>query len=263
MFEVLGRMAVRWRWLIVALWIVAVVASLPLLPRLPSALQAGGFSSARTEAAQARTLMQRELGQSPSSLLVLYQSESLAATDDAFQAAVARSLERVRLLPHVTEVILPDSSLGMISPDQSTAYAIVGLDLPSEEAQRVVPAFEAALLPQEELTIAVAGGPVSYRDIEVASQQDLRRAEVIAFPIALVALLLVFGSAVAAIVPLAVGGAGVALVLATLYLAAQATDVSIFALERSCGGVMATCSAPSRERWRRRAGRSSSPDSRC
>ncbi|MGB3328064.1 MAG: MMPL family transporter, partial [Thermomicrobiales bacterium] len=51
-----------------------------------------------------------------------------------------------------------------------------------------------------------------------------------AFPVALAALLIVFGSAVAAAVPLIVGGAGVAVILLLIWLVAHVTDMSIFTL---------------------------------
>lgn len=230
MFASLGRIAFRWRWVILAVWGAALLAALPLLPRVSGALQVGGFSSPNTEAARARAVLQQELGFAPSSLLVIYQSQTLAADDPAFQEAIGRSLAAVQRLPDVTDVVLPSLDPNLISPDGDTAYAIVGLRLPPEEAQRLVPAFEAALAPQPELTIAVAGAPVFYRDIETVSQEDLRRAELIVFPIALIALLVVFGSVIAAAMPLAVGAAGVAMVLVTVLLAAQATDLSIFVL---------------------------------
>ena len=230
MFAFLGRAAYRWRWAILFLWGVALLLALPILPRVSGALKVGGFSSPHTEAAQARDLLQRELGFAPSSLLVIYQSDTLKADDPAFQAAIARSLTRVRELPGVTDVILPSADPHLISDDGDTAYAIVGLSLGPEESQRIVPEFEAALVPQEEVRMSVTGAGASYRDIETASQRDLRRAEVIVFPIALVALLLVFGSIVAALMPLAVGAAGVALVLVSVYFATRVTDLSIFVL---------------------------------
>ena len=76
----------------------------------------------------------------------------------------------------------------------------------------------------------VAGAPAFYQDIETVSQRDLRRAELIVFPIALVALLLVFGSVIAAVMPLAVGAASVAMVLVSIVAVAQVTDLSIFVL---------------------------------
>jgi RND superfamily putative drug exporter len=78
--------------------------------------------------------------------------------------------------------------------------------------------------------LSVAGAGVFYRDIETVSQRDLRRAEAIVFPIALIALLLVFGSVVAALMPLAIGAAGVTLVLVSIFAATRVTDLSIFVL---------------------------------
>src|SRR5215213_2889477 len=230
MFAFLGRVAYRWRWSILIVWGVALLLSLPVLPRVAGSLKVGGFSSPNTEAAQAREVLERELGFAPSTLLVIYQSDVLRADDPAFQAAIDRSLAGVRALPGVTGIILPTADPSLISADRHTAYAIAGLSAEPEEAQRLVPEFEAALAPQDEVRISVTGAGASYRDIETASQRDLRRAEVVVFPIALIALLLVFGSVVAALMPLAIGGAGVALVLVSILVATRVTDLSIFVL---------------------------------
>src|SRR5215204_1513828 len=230
MFAFLGRMAYRWRWMILIVWGTALLLSLPVLPRVAGALKVGGFSSPNTEAARAREVLERVLGFAPSTLLVVYQSDDLRADNPAFQAAIDRSLSGVRTLPNVTGSILPRFDPGLISDDGDTAYAIVGLSADPEDAQRLVPEFEAALLPQDGLRISVTGAGASYRDIETASQRDLRRAEIFAFPIALVALLLVFGSVVAALMPLAIGAAGVTLVLVSIFTATRVTDLSIFVL---------------------------------
>ena len=76
----------------------------------------------------------------------------------------------------------------------------------------------------------VGGGPVFYADIQSVSEADLRRAEEIAFPFAIIALLLVFRSVIAAGLPAAIGGCSVVVSLALLYLLAQVFPVSIFAL---------------------------------
>lgn len=230
MFAALGRAAYRWRYPILVIWLLATLAALPVIPRVADSLQVGGFASTGTEEARAAQLLQRELGFSPSTMLVIYESDAYSASDPAFKRAVANSLEPVRQLPFVTDVVLPNAGAGMIAANNRTAYAMVGLKLPAEEAQRVVPAFEAAIAPQENITISVAGGPAFYRDIESVSQHDLQRAELIAFPIALITLLLVFGSVTAALLPMVVGATGVAMVLMTLVLVTQFTDLSIFVL---------------------------------
>ncbi len=162
-----------------------------------------------------------------------WSSISPMACRPTTQSSRPRSIGRwpgVRSLPSVTGIILPRTDPSLISDDGDTAYAVVGLSEGPEEAQRLVPEFEAALVPQDEVRMSVAGAGAFYRDIETVSQRDLRRAEVIVFPIALVALLLVFGSVVAALMPLAVGAAGVTLVLVSIFFATRVTDLSIFVL---------------------------------
>lgn len=220
----------RWRYLVIVVWCLGFLATLPFIPHLASSLSVGGFSSERTEAAVARGLLARELGNPASTMLVIYSSENSTATSPEFVTAVERSLARVRQLPVVEDIVLPTVAAGMVSSDLHTAYALVGLSMSPEAAQEIVPEFEEALAPQPEFTISVAGAPAFYRDIETVSQRDLRRAEIIVFPIALVALLVVFGSVVAAAVPLIVGGFSVVMVLGSLFLAAHITDLSIFVL---------------------------------
>src|ERR671919_2288409 len=138
MFSFLGRMAYRWRWPILIVWGVALPLALPVLPRVAGSLKVGGFSSPNTEAARAREVLQRELGFAPSTMLVVYQSDSLRADDPAFAAAIDRSLAGVRALPSVTGIILPSADPRLISNDSHTAYAIAGLSAGPEEAQRLV-----------------------------------------------------------------------------------------------------------------------------
>lgn len=230
MFRWLGRVTYRWRLPIIGLWALLFLVAIPFLLKVEEPLKVGGFSSDKTEATRARAVLERELAFSPSTLVVIFESDTLLATDPAFAAQSRLALLDILNVPHVVDIVMPEEDASLVSPDAEIAYALVGMDLPSEEAQRFVPEFRAALRPTPDLTALVAGGPAFYADIETVSQRDLRRAELIAFPFALVALLVVFGSVVAACVPLAVGGLGVAAVLLALYWAAHVTDLSIFVL---------------------------------
>src|SRR5260221_3848893 len=78
--------------------------------------------------------------------------------------------------------------------------------------------------------MTVGGGPVFYADIQSVSEADLRRAELLAFPFALIALVLVFRSVVAAGLPAAVGRCSVVVSLALLFLVGSVSRVSVFAL---------------------------------
>ena len=76
----------------------------------------------------------------------------------------------------------------------------------------------------------LAGGPAFYGDVQEVSERDLQRSELISLPLAALALLLVFGSLVAAGVPLVVGGAAVLVALAAIFVVATVMPMSIFVL---------------------------------
>lgn len=230
MFAALGRWSFRWRWQIVIGWLVLFALAAPILPKVEEPLKVGGFSTDQSESARTREVLESKLHSTPSQMVVIFASPSLSAHSPEFLGQVAGALANIASVPHVVSVVLPQQDEHLISKDGTTAYALVGLDLPSEEAQRDVDAFKAGLVPQPDLEITVAGGPAFYADIETVSQRDLRRAELIAFPFALIALLIVFGTVVAAAIPLIVGGLSVASVLLCIYWGAHTIDLSIFVL---------------------------------
>lgn len=81
-----------------------------------------------------------------------------------------------------------------------------------------------------ELLEVSVGGPVAVRhDIQTIIQEDLLRAELIALPVTLVLLVMVFGSAVAALLPLGVGIVAILGTNAVLRGITEITDVSVFA----------------------------------
>ena len=80
------------------------------------------------------------------------------------------------------------------------------------------------------MDIGLSGGPAFYGDVQAVSESDLRRSELISLPLAALALLLVFGSIVASAIPLAVGGAAVVVALASIFVVAGLTPMSIFVL---------------------------------
>ncbi|WP_339214431.1 MMPL family transporter [Solibacillus sp. FSL W8-0372] len=78
--------------------------------------------------------------------------------------------------------------------------------------------------------ISITGEPVISKDINLASQNDLIKAETIGLPIALIVLLLAFGTIVASLLPIFVGGATVVMTLGILTLLGDSVNLSIFVL---------------------------------
>lgn len=230
MFASLARFACRRPWFVITTWLVLIACVVPLLPRIDDPLKVGGFSSPNGEGAQATQVLNDELGFSPSQLAVIFTSDTLDATDPEFERQMETAMGEIGGLAYVDDVIMPSLDPTLIAKSGELAYAIVAIGLAPEEAQAEAQEVENRIIDQPDLDVLVAGGPSFYADVEVASQRDLRRAELIAFPVALIALLVVFGSVVAALVPLVVGTAGVGVALLALYGVAHVTDMSIFVL---------------------------------
>jgi putative drug exporter of the RND superfamily len=231
-FERLGRLVHRRRRWVIAAWAVILLVALPITPRVASALRAGGFTLDSLESARARSLLERELGLPPSALVIAYSSKAAPAGSPAFEAAAAGAAAAVAGAPHVTGVLSHLTAPGQVSADGTTAYDVVLLDLPPDQSPDALPGVRERLasLPSGPVQVALAGGPAFYGDIQAVSEADLRRSELVSLPLAALALLVVFGSVVAAGLPLAVGGGAVLVALAIIWVVAGVTQMSIFVL---------------------------------
>jgi putative drug exporter of the RND superfamily len=231
LFHRLGLLCARRRHLVVAAWAVLLLVALPLAPQLPGALRAGGFSTDDLEASRVRQLLETELGASPTAMVILLQSETDArAGEPAFEAAVAQALAGVPQAEYVTGLLTHHAAPRQVSADGRTVYAIVTLSLPPDDSPLALEPVQQALREVPGVRSYLAGGPAFYGDIQVLSERDLQRSELISLPLATLALLLVFGSIVAAGVPIVVGGAAVVVALAIIFIVASAAPLSIFVL---------------------------------
>jgi len=229
-FERLGRWSARHRRAVVGAWAVVLLAAAPLALRTADALRSGGFIRPDLESARALTLLETEIGVPQAALVVVFHSDSLTAGSAAFETAASAAMADVPTAPHVRNVVSHALSKRQVSVDGHTAYDVVFLDLSADDSPAALPGIRAALHPAPGLEVGLAGGPAFYGDVQDVSESDLRRSETISLPLAGLALLIVFGSVVAAGLPLAVGGAAVVAALAGVFLVASVTPMSIFVL---------------------------------
>jgi RND superfamily putative drug exporter len=230
-FERLGRLIHRRRWWVVGAWAAVLLLAVPFAPQVGGALRPGGFNLDDLESARARTLLQDQLGVPPSAVVVVLEATgSDLAGSPAFEAAARQATVGLRAVPHVTGVASHLLDPRQVSADRRTAYDIVFLDLSPDDSPTALGPLEAAVRHPGGISVALAGGSTFYRDVQLVSESDLRRSEIVSLPLAGLALLLVFGSIVAAGVPLAVGGATVVLALAIVFGIASLTPMSIFVL---------------------------------
>ena len=229
-FASLGRFAVRRRWWIVAVWLATLAVAVPIAPNVVGALRAGGFILDDLESARAKALLQAELDAPPSAIVVVYHSNTLTAGSPEFEAAAAEAIRDVPSAPYVVRVFPHTYAPRQVSADGRTAYDVVFLSIAPDDSPAALPGIVQRLAHPPGLLVEVAGGPAFYGDVQSVSEADLQRSEIISLPLAAIALLLVFGSVVAAGVPLVVGGAAVIVALAAIFGIASLTPMSIFVL---------------------------------
>ena len=229
MFLLLGRLVYRHRWLVVGLWTLLAVVSLPLAPRLPRILKAGGYGDPSLESQRAADLLGRALGWRSSTLLVVFHSDALAADDPRFTSAANAAIAPLRGLSGIGAIGTFGDAPQQIAPGRHTAYDTVDLLAAPEEAHRLLPVIRQKLT-SDTLEVNLTGEPAFYSDVQTITVNDLQRAELVTFPIALLGLTLVFGSLIAAAAPVVIGGIAVLVALAALTFVGSLTDLSIFVL---------------------------------
>ena len=231
MFAALGKYTYSYRkWIVAAsvvVFLLAVVFGTGAIDRM----KPGGFEDESSESFVAKKLLEEQLGQGQTSLFVVFSSDNLTVDDPRFQRAVEEALAFLAQDEAVTRVdtFYTTGSQALVSEDGTKTFAVVGL------AQDIVTATEdfprlRSIISSKELEINVTGPPAASSQIQDKAESDLQRAELFAFPIVAILLVLVLGSLVAAGLPLAMGFLSIVAALLGLRMLTEVTDVSLFAL---------------------------------
>lgn len=220
--------------LLVALVItaLAVLAGSGVADRLGS----GGWEDPDAESTYATKALEREFPASQPNLLLLVDAGDASVDDPAVAAEARRITARLAGEKGVTGVgsyWQADASAAPALRAEDGHEALIAARITGEEKEagetldRIAPEFRGAHGPVE----VSIGGPVAVRhEMQTTIQEDLVRAEVIALPVTLVLLVMVFGSAVAALLPLGIGIVAILGTNAVLRGLTEVTDVSVFAM---------------------------------
>ncbi len=230
MFYHLGKIATRFRWLIVGIWMVAVLVALPFAPQASQVLQPGGFTSPDAQSQRALDLLAQKTHLNTNIVQVIFTSQRYTADSPQFIAEAQQALAGLQHWSTVAQIVSFTDNPRQISTDRHAAYVNVIVNADPNNVSAFLPQLEQRLHVVPDLKTSVGGGAVFYQDIQVVSENDLRRAEILAFPFAVIALLLVFRSVIAAILPTLVGGFAVVIALALIFGIGHLTPLSIFVL---------------------------------
>ena len=235
-FHRLGDTVARHRWIVVALWLAALVAAGPGVTKVSSALVSGGFQVPSSDSGRGTSILEQEFGRKTVTTAVLVFNSGGVTIDDqndrTFRDAVASSIDRVKAMPEVKDIVsyISTDSRRFVSNDGKTTYGILNYAVGEEDAKELTPDIRARIADQPAgIRAHLLGFPAQSHDLSEESDRDLDKAEVFSLPISLVLLLLVFGTVLAAGLPLVLGVFAVGIAFAAIYLVAQHLEISIFA----------------------------------
>jgi uncharacterized membrane protein YdfJ with MMPL/SSD domain len=231
MFSRWGTFVYRRRRWIASLALVAAAISLLFASRTSSVLSTGGWYDPNSQSQQVAAELESSFGQGGSSLVVLFEAPGRTdAASAAFQGEIAQALSRVKADPRVDGIVgyAQTGSAAFISNSGDAAWVLVRLNLSTDDAISAVDPIRAEIAAPAGMTVQLTGSAALSQAQSNQSEQDLSRAETVSLPIALLILLLVFGSLVAAGLPLTVAGLTIPTALAAVYFVAQYTLMSIF-----------------------------------
>ncbi|HLV97181.1 MAG TPA: MMPL family transporter [Ktedonobacterales bacterium] len=219
-----GDFVYRFRWFIIALWLIALAISIPFAKDVANVLTGSGGGNSNSESAQVSNLLISKLHQPATQLIVVFQSSTTPVTAATYQQEVNSFINRAHAFPHVSGIIS-----GGVGKDGRTTYLVVNFDTGSSYVRQHLDDLR-ALLPAGPATPHLTGDAVVDSELSQITQQDTEQAELVALPIALVVLIIVFGSLIAALTPLLLAVVAVPVALALVYLIAVHTPTSVFVL---------------------------------
>jgi RND superfamily putative drug exporter len=234
----MARFSARNRRWVIAVWLIATVLAAPLALTLSSSLSGAGWEAQGSTAVDVRDELRQdfpELGAEAAA--VVYQQDTPIAEDPTGLQALVAELDGA---PGATVVVDPatqPAEAGLIAPDGRTALVPVGLaaeqdaDLP-ESAGSLIEHVEEIELP-EGARAEVTGEWAVWSDFNETNEEALHKAELLSAIPTIILLLIAFGSAIAAGLPLLLAVAGIAVGFAALHLTGDTTPVSVWAMNFS------------------------------
>src|SRR5438132_3777682 len=227
-----GRFVFRRRWWGLGISGLLLVAS-AVIAAQGGKLESGGLITT-SGSGKASQRIERELPRAGgSTFTVIFSSPTLDAKSSEFRAAVEAALAPLRADPRIASIVtpydgtVPDPTL-LISKDAHAVAVDVAVKDELAVARDYYPELR-ALVRSDRLNVQATGVLAITNGFNVVLQEDLRRAETVSLPLALILLLIVFGSVVAALVPLGVCVLAVVGGIAGMFLLTRVTDVSVYA----------------------------------
>ena len=205
-------------------------------------LKGGGYDDPNSDSAEVTELLKAEFDVDPSELIVLVDlpgdADAMTPEGPEYFPLVQDLTDEIADIEGVESVVnyyMLGSPPALKSEDGRLIFVLVDLDNDIKQAPVVAEIVDTYSGDYRGAEVHVSGFGAVTKAINEQIESDIIRAEIVAVPVVLILLLFVFGSLVAAGLPLFVGGLAIVGSFFVVWVASQFSDVSIFALNLITG----------------------------
>ena len=225
----------RRRRLVLIAWALVVLAALPFAARQSEHLSGGGFDVPGSQSVAVQQSLERDFDDAQETTLAAVLVPRAGADPAEVRAALARlgvaagKVDDAALTPAARAQALrqlrSDGLRPLIVPFTTSVGDSDAIDV-AVDLRKELGIADAD--PNAPVAIHLVGQGALWAGMQDLSKEDLAAAEGVGFPIVLLILLAVFGSAVAALMPLALGAVAVLVTGALIYGLSLVTGMSVF-----------------------------------
>ncbi|MFL6558470.1 MAG: MMPL family transporter, partial [Bacillus sp. (in: firmicutes)] len=213
------------KWVLV-IWVLVILLLGLLALKLPSVLSGNGFEY-KGEYNKTRKLLEQEFGHPKSSIILVFEKDKTVRNED-FRKFILSTFEKLKDYDNAERIISPSEQNGMVKDQYS--YGLLTFNKGADNLGKEITELKTLLVNKKGLKVTITGEPIIVQDLNIASQEDLAKAEMIGLPIALVVLILAFGGLIAASLPIVIGVVSILCTMGTLYFFSYGADLTIFIL---------------------------------
>jgi uncharacterized membrane protein YdfJ with MMPL/SSD domain len=141
-FGVLGDFVARFRWLVLAVWIVFVGVSVLGARQVKGELVSGGINVPGSESNRGEIILADEFDRRPTrTAAAIFTSRQFKVTDQQYRDGVEQALKRVQDTEGVSRIrsFYGTGLKRLVSEDERTTYAVIELSGDEEEAKGRIP----------------------------------------------------------------------------------------------------------------------------
>jgi uncharacterized membrane protein YdfJ with MMPL/SSD domain len=225
----LERFVARRRRLVLGVWGLVLLASLPFAAQQTKHLTAGGFEVPGSQSLTTADQLKRFPGVQTEKLVFVF--DNARKDSGALGAAVDKAVAGAK---GVEGVAVPPEAVTAAKQAGDEPVVLLALSVTGTVDQTVDAAADIRknldLFKQGDVAVPVhlVGQQALWGGVQDVSKDDLEKAEAAGFPIVFIVLLAVFGSIAAALLPLSLGFVAVILTGAAIFFLSQAIEMSIF-----------------------------------